>query len=134
MNEIITPDEFAEALVEATRNMTEEVVEELENGLVDIANNAVEELKRLSPVYKGSSKKLKKGDYRKKWKCLVEKERGVTRVTIYNQKGGLTHLLEHGHVVRNGTKRIVGNAPAIPHISIAEEHAEKKIDKLMEGL
>ena len=134
MNEIITPDEFAEALAEATRNMTEEVVEELENGLVDIANNAVEELKRLSPVYKGSSKKLKKGDYRKKWKCLVEKERGVTRVTIYNQKGGLTHLLEHGHVVRNGTKRIVGNAPAIPHISIAEEHAEKKIDKLMEGL
>lgn len=134
MNEIITPDEFVEALAEATRTMTKEVVEEMENGLVDIANNAVEELKRLSPVYKGSSKKLKKGDYRKKWRCILEKERGVTRVTIYNQKGGLTHLLEHGHVVRNGTKRIVGNAPAIPHISIAEEHAEEKIDKLMEGL
>ena len=134
MNEIITPDEFVEALVEATRTMTEEVVEEMENGLVDIANETVAELKTLSPVYKGSSKKLKKGDYRKKWRCILEKERGVTRVTIYNQKGGLTHLLEHGHVVRNGTKRIVGNAPAIPHISIAEEHAEKKIDKLMEGL
>ena len=62
MNEIITPDEFVEALAEATRTMTEEVVEEMENGLVDIANNAVEELKQLSPVYKGSSKKLKKGD------------------------------------------------------------------------
>ena len=134
MNEIITPDEFAEALAEATRTMTEEVVEEIENGLVDIANNAVEELKRLSPVYKGSSKKLKKGDYRKKWKCLVEKERGVTRVTIYNAKGGLTHLLENGHVVRNGTKRVVGNADPIPHISIVNEHAEKELDKLMEGL
>lgn len=134
MNEIITPDEFAEALAEATRTMTKEVVEEMENGLVSVASETVAELKQLSPVYQGSSKKLKKGDYRKKWRCIVEKERGVTKVTIYNQKGGLTHLLEHGHVVRNGTKRVVGNAPPIPHISIAEEHAEKKIDKLMEGL
>lgn len=134
MNEIITPDEFAEALAEATRTMTKEVVEEMENGLVSVANETVAELKQLSPVYQGSSKKLKKGDYRKKWRCIVEKERGVTKVTIYNQKGGLTHLLEHGHIVRNGTKRVVGNASPIPHISIAEEHAEKKIDKLMEGL
>lgn len=134
MNEIITPDEFAEALAEATRTMTKEVVEEMENGLVSVASETVAELKQLSPVYQGSSKKLKKGDYRKKWRCIVEKERGVTKVTIYNQKGGLTHLLEHGHVVKNGTKRVVGNAPPIPHISIAEEHAEKKIDKLMEGL
>lgn len=134
MNDVITPDEFAEALAEATRTMTEEVVEELENGLERIGNETVEELKRTSPVYKGKSKKLKKGDYRKKWKCLVEKERGVKRVTIYNQKGGLTHLLEHGHLVKNGTGRVLGNAPPIPHIAEAEKHAEEKLDKLLEGL
>ena len=134
MNDVITPDEFVEALVEATRTMTEEVVEELENGLERIGNETVEELKRTSPVYKGKSKKLKKGDYRQKWKCLVEKERGVKRVTIYNQKGGLTHLLEHGHLVKNGTGRVLGNAPPIPHIAEAEKHAEEKLDKPLEGL
>lgn len=130
----ISPDELTEALVNATRTMTAEVVEELEDGFQRIAEEAVEELKRLSPVYKGTSKKLKKGDYRKKWKFQIEKQGGVTRVTIYNQKGGLTHLLEHGHLVRNGTGRVVGNADPIPHIQIVQKHVEEKIDKQMEGL
>ncbi|MCR5708107.1 MAG: hypothetical protein K6G82_07520 [Ruminococcus sp.] len=134
MNDTITPDKFVEALMEATKSMTEEVVEELETGIETIGKATVEELKRTSPVYKGKSKKLKKGDYRKKWKCQVEKERGVLRVTIYNQKGGLTHLLEHGHLVKNGTGRVVGNASPIPHIAVAEKHAEEKIDKLLEEL
>lgn len=132
--DVISPDELVEALAEATRNMTEEVVEEVENGLERIAKETVEEIKRLSPVYKGNSKKLKKGDYRKKWKCMIEKERGVTKVTIYNQKGALTHLLEHGHLVKNGTGRVLGNADPIPHIEIAQKHAEEKIDRLMEDL
>ncbi|MCR4794257.1 MAG: HK97 gp10 family phage protein [Ruminococcus sp.] len=132
--DVISPDELVEALAEATRTMTEEVVEEVENGLERIAKETVEEIKRLSPVYKGNSKKLKKGDYRKKWKFMIDKERGVTKVTIYNQKGALTHLLEHGHLVKNGTGRVLGNADPIPHIEIAEKHAEEKIDRLMEGL
>lgn len=134
MKDSISPDGFVEALMEATRTMTEEVVEEIDNGLERIGAETVEELKRTSPVYKGKSKKLKKGDYRKKWKYLAEKERGVKTVTVYNQKGGLTHLLEHGHLVKNGTGRVLGNASPIPHIEIAEKHAEEKIDRLLEDL
>lgn len=138
MNEIITPDEFVEALAEATRTMTEEVVEEMENRLEEIASETVEELNRISPKFKGddSKRKYKAGSYAKSWTFSKSKERGVTRVIVHAAKPHwrLTHLLENGHVVRNGTKRVVGNADPIPHISIAEEHAEEKIDRLMEGL
>lgn len=138
MNEIITPDELARALAEATRTMTEEVVEEFESGLERIAKETVDELKRTSPVYKGNDKnrKYKKGTYSKSWTYFVTKGRGVIRVTVYAKNGqdNLTHLLEHGHLVKDGTGRVLGNASPIPHIAEAEKHSEEKIDRLLEEL
>ena len=128
----VSPDDLVSALMEATEQLTEEVVEELEGGFEKIAKETVDEVKRLSPVYEGNVKELKKGDYRRKWKYKIEKEKGVTRVTVYNSKGGLTHLLENGHLIKNGAGRTIGKANPIPHIELAAKHAEEKLEKLME--
>lgn len=65
------------------------------------------------------------GEYVKGWKYQVNKQRLSTTVTIYNDHPGLPHLLEYGHVTRNGTKREFLPTPAHPHIKpVADELVE----------
>lgn len=61
------------------------------------------------------------GEYVKGWKYQVNKQRLSTTVTIYNDHPSLPHLLEYGHVTRNGTKRTFPPTPAHPHIAPVAE-------------
>ena len=55
----------------------------------------------------------------------MNKQRLSTTVTIYNDHPGLPHLLEYGHVTRNGTKQTFPPTPAHQHIApVAEELVE----------
>lgn len=67
------------------------------------------------------------GKYSRGWKVKREKDGAV----VYNaSQPSLTHLLENGHdIIRNGQK--VGRARAIPHISVAEEFANRKFEQLI---
>lgn len=66
------------------------------------------------------------GNYSKGWKMQVERERLKTTVTIYNEHPALPHLLEYGHVTRNGTGREYPRTPAHQHIKpVADELIEK---------
>lgn len=132
-NEIIaTPEAFVAALVGACEEFTEEVKKELEDRLETIGAESVEEVKRLAPVYEGDNKNTPKGSYKRSWTYTVTKERGKIEVNVHskNKNYRLTHLLENGHLTRNGTTR----SKAMPHIGIVNDHAEKKVDKLLEGL
>lgn len=72
-------------------------------------NEARKILKNTSPE--------KTGEYAGGWAT----KRTQNGVIVYNAKlPGLTHLLEHGHVVRNKSGRC-GRAPAIKHIEPAAE-------------
>ena len=136
-NQIIaTPEALAAALVKACKDYTDDVKQELEQGINKIGEEAVDEVKKLAPVYKGDNKNTPKGAYRRNWTYRVDKERGKIVVTVHVKGKGyrLTHLLENGHVLRDGTGRKVGEAKALPHIGIATEHAEKKMNKLLEEL
>ena len=65
------------------------------------------------------------GEYARGWKSQVERTRTGTSVVIYNEHPGLPHLLEHGHVTRNGTGREYPQTPAHEHIKpVAEELIE----------
>ena len=57
------------------------------------------------------------GEYYKGWTSQVYKERMGTSAVIYNKRPGLPHLLEHGHVTRNGTGRSYPPTPAHQHIA-----------------
>ena len=66
--------------------------------------------------------KLHTGDYAKGWKYAYRQTRRANGVTIYNDHYSLPHLLEHGHLIRNGTKRVYGTVEGRPHIKpIADE-------------
>ena len=88
------------------------------------ANLAKDEVQKNAPVDTGA--------YKKSWK--VKKDMKDIRKPAATVRAGkkyrLTHLLENGHATRSG----VGRAKALPHIGIANEHAEKKVDKLLEEL
>lgn len=130
MADTITPDELAAVLTATAAKYTEEFKETLDEELEKIGKEAVAEVKKLSPVYTGKSKKLKKGKYRSGWRYEIQKNRGAIKVTVHNKHYQLTHLLENGTLNHDGTQR----SRSIPHISIANRHAEEKVDKLLEEL
>jgi hypothetical protein len=68
-----------------------------------------------------SNSPKKKGEYARGWSFKVEKHRLYTVATLYNNKPGLPHLLEFGHVSRNGTGRSYGHVGAKPHIAGVEQ-------------
>lgn len=85
-------------------------------------SNAQEAKKALT-----SSSPVRSGKYAKSW--AVKKLKG--QYIVYNKKPGLTHLLENGHdIIRGGRK--VGHAPAQVHIQPVEEMISEKIVKELE--
>lgn len=95
-----------------------EVMQATETAAKKTAQDAVKELKAKSP--KGSGR----GRYASKWKAKKEDHGYI----VYNEQPGLTHLLEKGHdIVRGGRK--VGRAKAYPHIKPVEEKANTEFVK-----
>ena len=95
-----------------------EVRDNLGEITTQIGKKGVQALRRASKdALKPGSGKSARG-----WKTQVEKGRLGTTVIIYNEHPGLPHLLEYGHVSRNGTGRTYGEVPGHEHIQpVAEE-------------
>ena len=65
------------------------------------------------------------GEYAKGWKYEFRQTKRYAKTTIFNEHYGLPHLLEHGHVTRNGTGRVYAPTPAHEHIKpVAEKLVE----------
>ena len=79
--------------------------------------------------------KQRTGAYAKGWKYEYRKTLRYSKTTIFNDHYSLPHLLEYSHVVRNGTKRVVGAYRGRPHIKpIADDltstYQKEVIEKL----
>ena len=71
--------------------------------------------------------------YASGWTSQVEATRIGTTATIYNKaRPGLAHLLEHGHVSRNGTGRTFGRVPGHEHIAPVEQELVDEFQKELE--
>lgn len=64
--------------------------------------------------------KRRTGEYAKGWKYEYRVTRRYAKTTVFNEHYSLPHLLEHGHVTRNGTGRIYPPTPAHEHIAPVE--------------
>lgn len=101
-----------------------EIREEVEELTDEVADETLNEIKANSPVGKGS--------YKKGWRKKTEVSAlGKKTITVYNATDyQLTHLLENGHLNRDGTTR----AAPIKHIKPAEEKAVEKFEKGVEEI
>ena len=96
---------------------TSEVSAKLSMAIDEIGEETLQEVKKNSPVKTGRYKKT----WRKKTDNAFSGDKKVTVLNVYSWR--LTHLLEFGHLNRDGTSR----TKAIPHIKSAEERAQKKL-------
>ncbi len=103
----------------------------VEEAIVEVSQEAVKKLRAESAAQFG------RGEYSQGWTRTVERGR-LRRIAIVHGKKptyALAHLLEHGHVSRNGTGRSYGNVKGRIHIEpVAEWAADEAIDRAIQKL
>ena len=117
------------AIMKYLEDYSEEVVQVTEKIVVDVARESVQKLKAESPRQdRNTGHKYSKG-----WTYELDKGRLKTGAVIYGKKGtyNLAHLLEFGHVLKNGG-RTIGNAQARVHIAPVEQWAIKQFEQRLE--
>ena len=124
-------DKLADAISGILDQYEGEVRDNLGEITTQIGKKGVQALRKQSK----SALDTGSGDYARGWKSAVERTRTGTTVTIYNAQPGLPHLLEHGHVTRNGTGRVYPRTPAHEHIApveqeLVETFQREVVDKL----
>lgn len=125
----ISPDELAEELTKQLAIYTQEVQEAVANSVTALAKEGRAKVKSNSPKRTGA--------YAKGWAVSNENKKGKQTVRIYNKTNyQLTHLLENGHVVRNGTGRIgAGKKTSVagkPHIAPVNDWIQQEVVNVIE--
>lgn len=107
-------DGLADAISEILTEYETEVARGTKECVQKVAKAGVKALNDTSP--------RRTGDYAKGWTAKIEEGRLKATATIYNaDRPGLPHLLENGHVTRNGTGRTFNRTPAHVHIKPVED-------------
>ena len=107
------------------------ITEELTQAISEVSKEAVNKLKQESAAQFGA------GKYSKGWRRKMETGRMRVGATVYGAKPtyAMAHLLENGHVSRNGTGRTFDPVPAYVHIAPVEKWAtEEAYDRAMRYL
>lgn len=100
----------------------EDVREAVDEATTETAADAVKKLKTNSMPFKDNT-------YSKGWTKKITRNRLYSQATVYNRtEGRLTHLLEHGHALRNG-----GRARAFPHIAPVNDQVPEVFEEKLEA-
>ena len=117
----ILPGELSKEILKYLNEYEEDIEEVTKDLTTKISKEAKSEVVAKSPVGKT-------GEYHKGWSVRTYKESKRYYVKIHNRsKYQLTHLLEFGHVTRDGVSR----TRKIPHVRPTEH---KYMDKLVSEL
>lgn len=99
----------------------------------DVCDEAIEKLHAANDF--GAKKKPHiSGAYSRSWVAeSVQKTRILQKTVIHNEDHyRLAHLLEKGHVIRNGTARTFGSTTGKPHIRPVEDWMKAELPKKVE--
>lgn len=121
---------FQEAVELALQNyMFDDVIPAMEESIDEVSKEAVRRLKQASKTeFKGT------GKYAGGWTREKEKKRLTVGAVVYNKKTpGLPHLLENGHVKRNGG-RYYGKEHILPVEKWATEEVVDRFYDKLEGV
>lgn len=107
----------------------DDVYKVLGTAVEQVSEEAVRKLQAGGP-FRGT------GAYKRDWTSTVEPvSRLRTKRIIHNADHyRLAHLLEKGHLIRNGTRRIFGNVQAYPHIKPVETWAQQELPRKVEEM
>lgn len=117
---------FDKAVQKVLQEYGEEVLENMGEAISAVADGAVDKLKAVATFAPNGNPT---GEYSRSW---VQEERRTGRLSkkrvIHNEEHyRLTHLLEKGHVSKNGTGRTFGRVPAYPHIRDVNDWVQKDL-------
>lgn len=114
---------FSEVVNHILDNYNNDVFYEVSEAIDEVSKEAVRKLKKESKAQFGD------GEYAKGWMRTLEKGRLRVAATVHGKKPTyqLAHLLEKGHVTRNGTGRTYTPTPAHPHIEAVNQWAQDEV-------
>ena len=119
----------------STKQLSAEILKELSNYTDDVSEAVYESV---GEIAKGAKKKLRAiksvqgsrvwDEYPAGWTIKSVKGRNFREEKVWNEKHyRLTHLLENGHVIKNGTGRTYGNTRKFEHIGPVNDEAQQKL-------
>lgn len=124
MGRTVGVDGLAAAVNAVLDEYVDSVKENLDVITKEVAKAGVKALKAESRSAVGGT-----GKYASGWKAEVKSGNLGVEGVLYNGKlPGLPHLLEHGHVSRNGTGRTFPYVSARPHIAKVEQELIKQFE------
>lgn len=116
----------------------EEVISEYGDDVYKVLGECVDEVtqeatKKLQDVDTFRTSGHAGGPYSGDWTNETIADTRITKKeVVYNEDNyRLTHLLENGHVIKNGTGRTFGKTGKYPHIAPVSEWAEKELPQLV---
>lgn len=127
----IKPIDLDSTVAKLLNEYGEKVYDVLSDCVKEVSDEAVEKLQSVSSFAPGGHPS---GVYSKDWKQEeVKAGRLATKRVVHNEEHyRLTHLLEKGHVSKNGTHRTFGRVAAYPHIAPVNEWANEELPRLVE--
>lgn len=116
-------DKMGETMRMILSEYGESVNEDVKDAIAEVRGETVSKLYTTSPKRPGG------GYYAEGWTSSnLAAARLTTRVVVHNAtRYRLTHLLEKGHVSRNGTGRTFGFVAAKPHIEPVNDWAQNEV-------
>lgn len=121
----VKPEQLDEAIRGQLETYSAEITKNINENLKEVADTTAETLK------KGGAYKERTGKYTPDWSVTARKAVSTTQgeqYSVHNRKHyQLTHLLEKGHVTRNGKR-----TRAFEHILPAEQAAEEMVVEAVE--
>lgn len=114
--------------IERLSSDIEKILTEYKDGVIESTGEVVQKMG------KQGAKALRQASPGKKygsgWTSTIEGDRVQRTAILHNAKlPGLPHLLEHGHVLRNGTKRSFGYGGQVVHIAPIEQQLIDAFEK-----
>ena len=125
MNKKVKVDDLAKAIEQSLKDFEGVTEDACTEGLLDTAQEAVKELRLVHPS--GTPRYQSWADYNKGWSIdLTKKKKSVMSIIHNKTKYRLAHLLEKGHALKHGGRK-VGEADPFPHIAPIDEKAQKEL-------
>lgn len=113
-------DKLDKAIMKILTDYADEISENADEVTVKMGRKGAAALRQESAADFGGT-----GRYAKGWTVQVDRHRLYTDVIIYNRTPGLPHLLEHGHLMRNGRRW----TPPKQHIEPIEQKLVTEYEK-----